>query len=227
MGCLRVLVSVVIIFVVVGAIGAIVSNRPAPTPTVTGSLVTSMATAPVAASTATTEPKRSYSDRLAEADRTLDTFNFTDVRDVDDIAASIVMINEFAKEAAIPPSTDEDVSTRKKFIAKLSAVQKKVLPVLRDKYGPAMRTALWEADGKARTIGADFRTVEFISASFAANRNIKSTHGTMYQVLVQMRFTRAQYRWFDGAPEYTYYELSPPADGAVGVWSGSIFSPVN
>lgn len=224
MGCLRGLVSIIAILFVIGIIGAVVNGRkesPAPSVTIAG---TNSKTGPVATAP---KPKRPYSERLAETQSTLASFDFTgELETADDIAASLVMFDVFATAAAEMPSTEDDRAARTKYIANLSAVQRKVLPVLRDKYGPAMRQALWEADGKARTIGTGYRTVEFIAAAFAANRNIKSTHETMYPSLMKLRFTRAQYKWFDQASEYTYYTLEPPPDGDVGTWSGASFQRV-
>ncbi len=82
-----------------------------------------------------------------------------------------------------------------------------------------MRKQLWEADGKASTFGPGFRTIEFISAAFAANRNIKEIHEKMHLALMMFRFTRAQYKWIDANVEYSYYTLEPPKDGDVVIWS--------
>lgn len=226
MGCLRGLVSIVAIIFVVAIIGAVVGGRrDAPASVPRGTLTS--ATAPAVSAPKPKPPKRTYAERLAETETTLSSFDFTgDLETADDIAASITMLDVFATAAAEIPSAEADQAARTKFIAKLSAMQRKVLPVLRDKYGPAMRQALWEADGKARTIGTGYRTVEFVAAAFAANRNIKSTHETMYPSLMKLRFTRAQYKWFDQASEYQYYTLEPPADSAVGTWSGARFAGI-
>lgn len=220
MGCLRGLVSIIAIVFVVAIIGAVVGGRKDSPSSVTGVLPTrTAASAPVAP----TPPKRAYAERLAETETTLASFDFTSNLDtVDDIAASLVMIDVFAEIAAEVPS-EADAPKRKRFIAALSAKQKSVLPVLRDKYGPAMRKELWEADGKARTIGNGYRTVEFIAGAFAANRNIASSHQTLLPTLMKLRFNRAQYKWIDAAVEYSYYTLEPPADGDVGTWSGAYF----
>lgn len=120
----------------------------------------------------------------------------------------------------------EQETVRQRFRKAISKRQTEILPVLRDLYGPAMRKELWEADGKARTFSAGFRTVEFISGAFAANRNIKKTHEMMHATLMMFRFTRAQYKWVDADVEYSYYTLDSPKDGEVGIWTGGRFRPV-
>lgn len=81
-----------------------------------------------------------------------------------------------------------------------------------------MRQQLWEADGSARTIGAGYRTVEFVSVAFARNANIKQIHTEIYENLLLLRFTRAQYKWFEQASEYSYYTLEPPKDTDLVKW---------
>lgn len=133
---------------------------------------------------------------------------------------------EVAADAASGALSSDEQAARNTLIAELSALQRKWLPVLRDAYGPAARRRLWEVDGKARTVGTGFRTVQFTAAEFAANRNIKAMHEATYPLLLQLRFTRAEYRWFDQAPEYTYYEIDPPNDSEVGVWRSLRFTRV-
>lgn len=107
---------------------------------------------------------------------------------------------------------------RQRFRELLVRKQAEMFPALRDAYGPAMRTQLWEADGSARTIGAGYRTVEFVSAVFAANANIKKIHTQVREQLLMLRFTRAQYKWFSQASEFSYYTLEPPKDTDLVQW---------
>lgn len=113
---------------------------------------------------------------------------------------------------------------RQKFRQLLVRKQAELLPKMRDAYGPAMRQQLWEADGSARTIGAGYRTVEFVSATFARNANIKQIHTEIRENLMMLRFSRAQYKWFKQASEYTYYTLEAPKDTDIVKWeSGGRF----
>lgn len=94
-----------------------------------------------------------------------------------------------------------------------------MFPVFRDAYGPIMRKALWEADGKAKMFGNGFRIVEFVNGLFAANRNIKQAHESVSPMLIMLRFTRAEYKWFQQAREYSYFTLEPPSDGQLVDWN--------
>lgn len=216
MGCLRGLLSLVVIVLIVSVVAAVFGNKQS-----NGTLNT--ATRPAVSSPAVTEPEpapKPYTERMAELRTTLDQHDFTrSLDDADDIAVALASLDLFAIALQEEPDSDEGRKAQADHAEKLRAIQKRVLPILRDKYGPALRKELWEADGKARTIGTGFRTVEFIAAIFAANRNIKSTFETMYPSLMKLRFTQARFRWFDGASEYTYYTLTPPPDDAIVIWS--------
>jgi hypothetical protein len=113
---------------------------------------------------------------------------------------------------------NETQKKRQKFRSLLAKKQAQMFPAMRDAYGPAMRNQLWEADGSAKTFGAGFRTIEFISAAFARNANIKKVNDQMLDTLMTLRFSRVQYKWFDGAAEFTYYTLKPPKDTDIVKW---------
>lgn len=87
-----------------------------------------------------------------------------------------------------------------------------------------MRQQLWEADGSARTIGAGYKTVEFVSVAFARNANIKQIHTEIRENLMMLRFTRAQYKWIKEASEFSYYDMEVPKDSDIVKWeSGGRF----
>ena len=225
MGCLRGLVSILVIVLGLAAVGALFGGLPR---TDRGSLTPPPGGSALQATPAkTVKPAKSYAERIAEAEATLGSFDFTSgLEDTDDVAASLAMLDFFSGVAAESPSGEADKALREGFTKKLRATQRRVLPVLRDKYGPALRARLWEADGKAKTVGQGYRTVELIAAAFAANRNIKTIYETLYPSLMRLRFTRAQFRWYDGADEYQYYTLKPPSDDDIVTWNGSSFSQV-
>lgn len=131
------------------------------------------------------------------------------------------LLNGFASlyaDAKLEDLTPEDRRAADAFKVSIQKKQREMLPVLRDAYGPAMRKVLWEADGKARTFGPGYRTIEFTNYLFAANRNIKQIHEEMRATLLLLRFTRVQYKWLDADVEYTYFTLEPPKDGALVTW---------
>ena len=123
--------------------------------------------------------------------------------------------------------TPEQEHTRQELHQTLSRNQAAVFPAVRDAYGPLLRQRLWEHDGYARTIGAEYRRIEIVNAAFAANRNIAEFHETVRETLMQLRFTRVDYKWFKQAREFSYYTLEPPSDGTVGRWQGARFNPID
>lgn len=70
---------------------------------------------------------------------------------------------------------------------------------MRDAYGPVLRQQLREADGTARTTGAGYRTITITLPEFIRNANIKKGHEDIYEMLMMLRFTRAEYKWSDYA----------------------------
>lgn len=116
---------------------------------------------------------------------------------------------------------DEARQKRQQFQQLLVRKQTEMLPTMRDAYGPAMRQQLWEADGSARTIGAGYRTVEFVSAAFARNANIQQIHLEIRENLMMLRFTRAQYKWFERASDFSYYTLEVPRDSDIVKWESN------
>lgn len=141
--------------------------------------------------------------------------------DVSSVNLGLLLIGAWAllyEEGGKLDLDDEAQRKRHLFRRLLVKKQTQLLPVMRDAYGPAMRQQLWEADGSARTIGAGYRTVEFVSAAFARNANIKQIHTEIRENLLMLRFTRAQYKWFKQASEFSYYTLDVPKDSEIVKW---------
>lgn len=131
--------------------------------------------------------------------------------DVFDGAASIL------QQLQSQTLTDEE-RTRVAALRKLLILrQREAFPVIRGKVGPIFSTELWMSDGKARTLGARYTTVEFVSGSFAANANIETAHQAIRGALTRMRFKRAQYKWYAEQDEFSYYTIASPGDGDVAV----------
>ncbi len=142
--------------------------------------------------------------------------------DVSSINVGLLLIGAWAslyEEGDKLDLNEEAKQKRQQFRQLLVNKQSQMLPAMRDAYGPAMRQQLWEADGSARTIGAGFRTVEFVSTAFARNANIKQIHTDIRENLMLLRFTRAQYKWFKQASEFSYYTLEVPKDSEIVKWN--------
>lgn len=141
--------------------------------------------------------------------------------DVTSINTGLLLIGAWAllyEEGGNLDLNEEARQKRQQFRQLLIRKQTELLPTMRDAYGPAMRQQLWEADGSARTIGAGYRTVELVSAAFARNANIQQIHLEIRENLMMLRFTRAQYKWFERASEFSYYTLEVPRDSDIVKW---------
>lgn len=140
---------------------------------------------------------------------------------VDGINMAIILMGAWTRvyeKGADLPLDAAAQQKRQRFRELLVRKQAEMLPVLRDAYGPAMRRHLWDADGSARTFGAGYRTVELVHVGFARNANIRDIHNKIREHLLMLRFTRAHYKWFRGASEYSYVTLDPPSDTDLVIW---------
>lgn len=163
-----------------------------------------------------------YKEQLRREIASISDFKVsTYTEDVDSINMSVILFGawDLIYDEGNGMTLDEEAKKlRSTFKSSVSKVQINALPKLRDAYGPAMSRQLWEADGSARTFGAGYRTIELVSVTFARNANIKQIHEQMHENFRMLRFTRAQYKWFKQASEYSYYSIEGPQDGELVKW---------
>lgn len=156
-----------------------------------------------------------YKEKLTKTIATVDNWNIDEfLVDVSSINRAPILFEIWAvihEEGEAIALDVEAQALREQLSRKAIAVQQTAFPKLRDAYGPAMRRLLWESDGDARTFGEGFRTVEFIAVDFVRNANIQAFQEDIQSQLYKLRFTRSQYRWFQGS-EITYYEINAPKD---------------
>lgn len=107
----------------------------------------------------------------------------------------------------------------------LTARQRAVFPALRAAYGAILDRLMWERDVDVIVQGNGSRTIRFVAAMFAANRNIASSQRAAGPNLDKLRFSRSQYEWYAGS-QATYYTLETPSDDEVGYWEGGAFVTV-
>lgn len=105
-------------------------------------------------------------------------------------------------------SNPDEQKLAEKLKKQVLAVQKKELPILRKEYGTFAKNTLWEEDIDVYVSGTGNTTINFSGGLFAANKNIKEFQESMSKVLNEFRYKQVRYRWYKGASEYTYYDLS-------------------
>lgn len=181
------------------------------------------ATPPPMESSPPEAPLKDYLERLASASKMMADMRADAFKEsAANLLVAAALFDEWTQlyeEGGQPPLSEAAKKQRTAFRQALIKKQTTTLPQIRDLYGSALRRQLWEADGKAKTFGSGYRTVEMINAAFAANRNIKQIHEQMYPTFAKLRFTRSQYKWVDANVDYTYFDIKAPADTELVVWN--------
>ena len=83
----------------------------------------------------------------------------------------------------------------------------KELPKIRKAYVKATKDDLWISDIDVYDSNGG-KTIWFVGATFAANRNIQSHFEQYQKTLTELGFNKACYKWIKHTNEYTYYNLN-------------------
>lgn len=129
--------------------------------------------------------------------------------------AELLMLKGWATAIVMGQTySDKEIKALADAAAKqLSQLQIREFPLMRKKYAETMAEKMWEHDMNVRVYGVGNKTIELVAAVFAANTNIKQIHQTISSGLEELRFTQANYKWYSGDDEYTYFEMEVPKDG--------------
>jgi len=144
-----------------------------------------------------------------------DGVNFSIYRgDIESLQIEIVLFNAWAKFIVQgDKSNDPEI---KKLVSKLRtkvvSLQKKEFPILRKEYGKIVANKLWENDIEVSANGAGYKIINFSGGVFAANKNKQDFQTQVQEILKLLRFSQARYRWYKGADEYTFWNLSSNKD---------------
>jgi len=149
-----------------------------------------------------------YTSDLASVDTALDQF--------DSWAAFIGKGIDF-------PLTEAASNELKMLYNKVERLQKKSLPVLRDRYGPALRAdfAQQQQNISAMTIGRGFKTLVFTSVEFKDEQIVSDLHLAKQSTLLKMRFNKVIYRAKKGDRNQTVKELGNHADNTIIQWASN------
>lgn len=170
-------------------------------------------------------PDPTYGERLSSSLKVMSDLKIAEFKaSVANLLVAATLFEEWTKlydEGESLTLSEVEKKQRSAFRQALIKKQTSSLPQIRDLYGVALRKQLWEADGKAKTFGKGFKTIEVINAAFAANMNIKQIHEQMYPTFARLRFNRSQYKWIDANVEYSYYEIKSPSDSDLVIWNSN------
>lgn len=120
------------------------------------------------------------------------------------------LFNEWRKmieetEGISKNSTEEAKQMAQKLKKTVQNIQAREFPILRKEYLKEAKKIMWEHD--IDVSGSSNNTsINFTGGVFAANKNIKDFQEKTDYILKNFRFKRANYRWYKGADEYSYYE---------------------
>lgn len=86
------------------------------------------------------------------------------------------------------------------------------LPKLRRDYAKMMRKMMWQHDMDVTYFGSGNKILQLTSYMFASNRGIQSIQDALKDTPRLLRYSQVRYKWYEGADEYTYYNLETPQD---------------
>lgn len=178
-----------------------------------------VSTSPATAATSSTLTKDDYLAQLDREIASIRTFDGSKYRgDKDAINMEVILFSVWAK--VIADSTSYSLSPIEKKKARelrrlVSQTQIREFPRMRAAWARVVGAAMWEHDVTITSHGEGARTIRLTAAMFASNGNIKQVQQSLQEQFGLLRFRRAEYRWFRGADEYTYYSIEGPRDGEV------------
>lgn len=132
----------------------------------------------------------------------------------EEIDFRLLLLREYTtKSSSIDFENYKDLDQKaKKLQAKVKNLKNQEFPLMRRDFGKIFDEMMWEYDIDVVIKGNRNTTIEVIGGLFAANKNIKFVHEKMRDRFVELKFKRAQYKWYEGDDEYTYYTLEPSPD---------------
>jgi len=138
-----------------------------------------------------------------------DGIEFADGNSIEELQMDIVV---FASWAKIIKEAQESEDTEIKNLgenlkSKVSKIQIKEFPNLRNQYAKIVAKKMWENDIEVSANGTGKKYINFSGGVFAANKNKQEFQTQVQEILNMFRFNQARYRWYKGESEYTYYTM--------------------
>lgn len=100
---------------------------------------------------------------------------------------------------------------------KASALQSREFPKMRKAYVKIVDTNMWEYNIDVYSKWTYNWTIEFVWWYFASNKNKLDTYSTLKDMLVLLRFDRANFKWYEYDDEYTYWNIESLMDNKVAI----------
>ncbi len=138
-----------------------------------------------------------------------DGIELSDGNSIEELQMDIVLFASWAKIIK-EAEKSEDIEIKKlgkKLKLKVSKIQIKEFPNLRNKYAKIVAQKMWENDIEVYANGTGKKYINFTGGVFAANKNKKDFQIQVQEILRMFRFKQSRYRWYKGEDEYTYYTI--------------------
>ncbi|WP_299278382.1 hypothetical protein [uncultured Psychroserpens sp.] len=156
--------------------------------------------------------------RLANELNSIKSFNGKEYQnEVSSLTIEVALFLTWGKmgnEAKI--NSNKEISDLGKDIIKnLKQLQIKEFPKIRASFSRILDKKLWESDIDVSIYGKTKSTLQFVGGVFAANKNVKDFHSTIFQRFEDFRFKRVNYKWYKYDDEYTYYTIDSYEDSKI------------
>lgn len=113
-----------------------------------------------------------------------------------------------AKERAIASEDPATKQAGKNLESALKKLQIEQFPKMRKAFAERSSDITWEDNLEIYTSGAGNKTITFVSAPFANNKNIADFQEAIEETLMTLRFKSARYEWYRGSKWWSYDIIS-------------------
>jgi hypothetical protein len=131
--------------------------------------------------------------------------------DAEEYSTKIFLLKARWEEAKLAKATGVDSIVRagKMLETALKAHQKLALPQMRKAYVKKFANTLWEHNIE---VIYSKKEITFVGGRYANNGNIKNDYEVIAKMLQDLRFSKANYKWYKYDDEYTYYDIKAGQD---------------
>lgn len=157
-------------------------------------------------------------DRLNKEIESINNFNWDTYKEsIDNLTMEVVLFGAYAIiiDDYINDKNDEVKKIAKQLETKVSQLQSKEFPKMRKAYVDLVDRKMWEHNIDVYSKWSYNWTIEFVWWTFANNKNKLDFYVTIKDMLVLLRFDRANFKWYEYDDEYTYWTIESNVDSKV------------
>lgn len=91
-------------------------------------------------------------------------------------------------------------------------LQIRLFPKMRIAVAEHIRQVVWESDVDVSLSGSSKTTLTLSGSLFILNKNKSQIYSVIEKTLYEFRFKQVRFQWYNGADEYTYWDVSSQKD---------------